>query len=152
MQHPSNRGQAPVTSNGQNEELLQPISQDSAKEDETAITLYGFRPRFGVPSVRPFDMKPEVQLQMMGPKYRKISANMTVHRKADSITSTTTALSPLTPPSFGSFSKKNTQKILTMALATPNEQAHRLQSNLLKITSIGPRSTLAGPWMANFKK
>ena len=39
-----------------------------------------------------------------------------------------------------------------MALATPNEQAHRLQSNLLKITSIGPRSTLAGPSMANFEK
>ena len=71
-----------MTSNSQNEELLQPISQDSAKEDETGITLYGFRPRFGVPSVRPFDMKTEVQLQMMGPKYRKISANMTVHRKS----------------------------------------------------------------------
>ena len=67
MPHPSTREQAPTTGNRQNEELLQPTSQD-----EPAITLYGFRPNFGLPSVGPFDMKTEVQLQMMGLKYRKI--------------------------------------------------------------------------------
>ena len=78
MQNPSNNDRPLTTSIIHDEELFQRTSKDPPNGDQPVIRLYGFDSNFGIPSVGPFDMKTEIQLQMMGLKYRKIHgrANM----------------------------------------------------------------------------
>ena len=75
MQRKSIGEQAFMPVNSQNEEMLKPVPQELRK-DQRAITLYGFNPAFGLPSPGPFDMKTEVQLQMMGLNYLKTSGRI----------------------------------------------------------------------------
>jgi glutathione S-transferase len=49
-----------------------PYYHDALAREEPMITLFGFEPAFGLPSPGPFDLKTEMQLQMMGLEYRKV--------------------------------------------------------------------------------
>lgn len=72
MQDSSDTNHGATSNEGQDDTASSSLNGQECPDPKPTITLHGFAPKFGVPSSGPFDMKTEIQLQMMGLPYRKV--------------------------------------------------------------------------------